>query len=139
MRHFAAFSLLLLINLAAFAQEAPRTASEQFLNELSGSAEEGVGNLFRSNPDFSDRQPERLADIKAMANKQVADAGEMQGFELVSTDQVGESLVRLTYVAKYHRGPVVAQFTWYRSSERWSIIDLKLDGRPFAIQQLFND
>lgn len=94
--------------------------------------------MYFHNPDFADLNADRYERIKADIMSQTEANGEMLGYEFVDEERIGESLVRLTYMAKYQRNPAVVYFTWYKPQDRWIIIDMKFDSKPHAIQQLLN-
>lgn len=54
--------------------------------------------------------------------------GPAEGSEFVRRDQIGESLIRLVYLAKYERSAVRWVFLFYKTEKGWVMNDLKLDG-----------
>ena len=137
MRVFLALFLLLATTATAVAQKSPKQLSEKFLSSMSKNPGEAMAALYYHNPDYMDLNAEDYEQKQAKVIEEVGHLGEPAGYELLSEAKRGTSLLKLTYIAKFHRSPAVASFTWYNVNEKWIMLDMKLDSRPLAIQHLF--
>jgi hypothetical protein len=61
--------------------------------------------------------------------------GKPNGFEYLRDQQLGTSLLRFQYIAKYERSATRWIFVFYRTSSGWVLTDFKFDGN---ISALFN-
>ena len=60
-------------------------------------------------------RPTAEAALALLAGQMEAQYGKrLGGLELASTDKLGRSLVRYTYIEKHERGPILWHFTFYR-------------------------
>ena len=138
MTRIALLSAFLLMNVVALAQyHTPEQHCSDFFGKLPAGSQEAFQSLFNSNPNFVDFNRDRYEDMQKSVGEQTKHLGELFSHELLKKEKQGESLIRLTYLAKYQRGPAVVYFTWYTGREDWQIIDFKIDSRGYAIQQLF--
>ena len=139
MRAFLALSICLVASLAAVGQKSPKQLSEQFLTDLPKGPEKALAALYYYNPDFSDLNAAQYEEMQVEVIKQAKSQGEPRGHEFIREQKGGQSLVKLTYLAKFQKAPAVATFLWYEVDGNWLILDLKFDSRPFALQKLFDN
>ena len=59
--------------------------------------------------------------------------GSAAGWEFIRQEQVGESLFRLTYIAKNEKIPLRWYFLFYRSGAGWQVIDFRFDPNVLAL------
>ena len=48
------------------------------------------------------------------------------GYERVHDEQIGSSLMRLLYVLRYDKQPIVAEMIYYRADDSWTLINVRL-------------
>ena len=53
--------------------------------------------------------------------------GKAQGYEFIRERLIGESVLRLTYLAKYERGGVGWMLVFYKRTDGWVLADVRLD------------
>jgi len=63
--------------------------------------------------------------IKNELNNIVKLLGEYYGAELVKTDELSKSYVKLYYLARYDRQPLLFIFTMYKPNDKWRIQQLQ--------------
>jgi hypothetical protein len=59
--------------------------------------------------------------------------GKPAGFEYIRDQQVGTSLLRFQYIAKYERSATRWIFVFYRTATGWVLTDFKFDGNVSAL------
>jgi hypothetical protein len=59
--------------------------------------------------------------------------GKPTGFEFIRDQQVGASLLKLQYIAKFERAAMRWIFLFYRTEKGWVLTDFKFDGNTLAL------
>jgi hypothetical protein len=79
---------------------------------------------------------ERTEDLKTLKSK-TAEAlelfGVIHGYELIETKEVGQNLLRRTYITLGRDSPLRWRFYFYRTGAEWRLLDLRVDDRLDAI------
>jgi hypothetical protein len=80
--------------------------------------------------------PAEADAMVAQVNSQMRSVGDRygaaRGFDFVRQETAGESLVRLTYVARYERAPIRWRFVFYKGDKAWGLTDFGLDTNRHA-------
>ena len=98
----------------------PTGIAETFLAHLGkGEIEQGYRQLFTGSPLAA--QPTQLQMLKSQTESAFSIHGKALGFELYKQDKFGESLVRLIYVQRLEKHPLVWKFWVYRPGSEWQI------------------
>lgn len=74
--------------------------------------------------------------LKARTMQALDNYGAVTGFEVVDTMEVGESLLRLTCLSLNKDLPLRWRFYFYRTTQGWKIVDLRVDD---GLVELFED
>ncbi|WP_036839734.1 hypothetical protein [Polaromonas sp. CF318] len=100
----------------------------------------GAGNLAGTMPQIQSHlsaTPKRLKELNdALGSWYIAtlvQLGDAQGSEFVKQDGFSNTLLRLTYIAKYERGATRWIFLFYKQSEGWGLIDVGSDANLQAV------
>jgi hypothetical protein len=72
----------------------------------------------------------------AQVNSQFRSVGDRygapRGFDFIRQESAGESLIRLTYIARYERAPIRWRFVFYKGDKAWGLTDFGLDTNRHA-------
>jgi hypothetical protein len=80
---------------------------------------------------------EQVQNLVSQTKRTVSLYGEMKGYEIVSADKLGTSVVRLRYLALHREFPVRWILTYYKSPVKgWLLTNIKFDDR---VEELFPD
>ena len=74
-------------------------------------------------------RPEELKTLKTKTREAIDVFGPIQSYELVETRNVGQHLLRRTYISLNKEFPLRWRFYFYLSGELWRLIDLRVDDR----------
>lgn len=112
----------------AIADEAgPRQRAEQFLATLSrGEIDKAYDQLFAGS-EVASAQPTRIDALKRQTTANLPIYGKAIGYDLVLEKSFGTSVVRLLYVLKMEKHPVVWEFFFYRPKDKWFIANVGLN------------
>jgi hypothetical protein len=78
-------------------------------------------------------KPEELRLLKTKTNEALEVFGVVQGYDLVEKKQVGERLLRATYVSHGKTFPLRWRFYFYNPDGTWRLIDLRVDDKLTGI------
>ena len=70
-----------------------------------------------------------IATLKSKTQQAVHLFGDVQGHEIVDVKNVGARLMRVTFLSLGKEFPLRWRFYYYRSSEDWKLIDIRVDDR----------
>lgn len=80
---------------------------------------------------------DQVQNLISQTERTVSLYGEVKGHELVSSDQLGTSVVRLRYLALHREFPVRWILTYYKSPVKgWLLTNIKFDDR---VEEMFTD
>ena len=96
---------------------------------------EGLDVLLKGSP-IVDKK-EQISNLIRSSEQSVEFYGEMMGFEVVNSEVVTESLLRVRYLSLHETFPMRWVFTFYLPPEEdWIVINVKLDDRS---ESFFSD
>ena len=98
----------------------PANIAETFLGRV-GKGEVGPAydELFRNSP--MAHQSLQIDTLKRQTQSVLPVYGKVLGFELYKQDKFGESLVRLIYIQRFEKHPIVWKFWIYKPSGAWRV------------------
>ncbi len=70
--------------------------------------------------------------VKNELKKVVSLIGKYRGTEVIDTQFIGQSYIRLSYLAKFDRQPLKFNFTMYKPDKKWQLQQLKFDDKVAA-------
>ncbi|MCX6967585.1 MAG: hypothetical protein NTZ46_07360 [Verrucomicrobia bacterium] len=73
--------------------------------------------------------PKDVATLKAKTREALRVFGDIGGYELVDTKEVGHHLIRVTCLSLSKNLPIRWRFYFYKVSESWKLIDIRIDDR----------
>ena len=111
----------------AFAVEPTAQAESLLTSIVKNDIDEGFNHLF-SGTELIKVKPQALDLLKAQTKTVVALFGQPIGFEKVTEKLHGKSVVRLVYLLKTEKHPLVWEFYFYKLKDQW-----------IASQVTFND
>jgi hypothetical protein len=79
---------------------------------------------------------ENLQQLKKRTRDALDNFGPVKGYEVVETIEIGNSLFRQTCISLNEDLPLRWRFYFYRSENKWKIVDLRVDD---GIVELFDD
>lgn len=119
--------LCVLFNAAFAFGEKPEEIVTEFFNKLStGNSSEAVDYIFANN-EWVKTKDDAIAKYKGQLATVVGMVGEYHGFELVRTEEIGDSLMGCSVIAKYDRQPVRFIFIFYRPADVWQVQNVNFD------------
>jgi hypothetical protein len=92
-----------------------------------GRIEEAYANLTKGSKTIQTAEDLRI--LKQKTKEAIESFGAVQGYELVETKMVGNKLMRRTYLSLGSEFPLRWRFYFYNASNRWRLIDLRVDDR----------
>lgn len=113
--------------------DARKVADDAMAAIGAGSVEPAIAQL---RPQFL--LPAAEADaMVAQVNSQFRSVGDRygaaRGFDFIRQETAGESLIRLTYIARYERAPIRWRFVFYKADKGWGLTDFGLDTNRHAV------
>lgn len=116
-------------------QELEKLTSRFFALLITGDSRSALSELLKNSP-IADNN-DQLQQLVVQTEKTVTLYGTVQGYELVSTDVLAQSFVRLRYIALHDDYPVRWILTYYKSpSKGWLVTNVRFDDRA---EELFQD
>jgi hypothetical protein len=89
--------------------------------------ETAYDNLF-SNSQINQKR-EIVESLKKQTSGLLAALGSPLGFEFVKEQRYGESVVRVVYILKYDKGPIMWEFYFYKPKSDWIMINMEFNDR----------
>jgi hypothetical protein len=80
--------------------------------------------LFKNNNRVDENS---INDFKFNFRYFLKDLGEFYGYELISSKEIGESYVLLSYILKYDREPIRIKITCYKPKKKWIVQNFTYD------------
>lgn len=108
--------------------EAPTHFAAQFFAALQKGDIDGAYEGLTKGSKIAQR-PEELKALKAKTKEAIDVFGTMVGFQLVESKNVGEHLLRRTYLSLGREFPLRWRFYFYKPDLAWRLIDLRVDDR----------
>nr|WP_276900029.1 hypothetical protein [Pedobacter kyonggii] len=71
--------------------------------------------------------PEQLSELKDRLAKLALVAGNFEGYESITQQRIGESLVYYSYLVKHDIQPIRFIFIFYKAKDKWRIYKFKFD------------
>ncbi|MHC4130541.1 MAG: hypothetical protein ACYSSP_01145 [Planctomycetota bacterium] len=99
-------------------------AIEQFLSDIINGEVDKAYNELLSGTMLANRS-EAVDQQKQQTSRLFDSYGKLLGFEPVKKQTFGKSLVRLVYVMKCEKMPLVWEFYYYKADKDWQLISLK--------------
>ncbi len=117
--------LVSLLATTAFAAE-PEDIVLTFFNDLlEGKIREAVDTITVT-MDESSKKDQMNLKLRSNLESISRVFGELYGGELISEYEVGESLLAMSYLARYKAKPVRFEFVFYKPDDVWSLKKLKM-------------
>ena len=111
-----------------FAQKTPEQVITKFFSTYeSKKPMDAVDYIFSTNPWIIERSKDQVESLKNQLSNNISLLGKYSGNELITSRQVGESLVLYSYLIKYERQPLRFTFIFYKPAEKWMIQNFKFD------------
>ena len=99
--------------------DTPRGKADTFLERVGkGEISAAYDDLFAGSPIVTDKL-QAVEAIKRQTESALPLYGKSLGFELQNEKAFGQSLVRLTYIQRLQKHPLVWRFWFYRPADRW--------------------
>jgi hypothetical protein len=117
---------------AVAAGELPEKIVNRFFGYLQRKDVDTAYDQLTRNTKIAERA-EDVKTLKAKTKEAISVFGVMSGYEVVSTKQVGERLVRYTVVSLGKEFPLRWRFYFYKPADAWKLIDMRVDDRLAAM------
>ncbi|CAH0224611.1 hypothetical protein SRABI27_02315 [Pedobacter sp. Bi27] len=75
----------------------------------------------------SGASPEQLSELKGRLAKLTVIAGNYEGYESITQQRIGESLVYYSFLVKHDIQPIRFIFIFYKAKDKWRIYKFKFD------------
>lgn len=106
----------------------PLSMVEQFFKHLkSNSVDAAYTGLLRDSKIADSR--EDVATLKAKTREAIQAFGDILSWDLIATKPVGSHLISYTYIAAAKSYPVRWRFFFYKASDIWKLVDIRIDDR----------
>ncbi len=89
--------------------------------------ETAYDNLF-DNSQINQKR-EIVESLKKQTASLLATLGSPLGYEFVKEQRYGDSMVRVVYILKYDKGPVIWEFYFYKPKSEWILINMEPSDR----------
>lgn len=122
---------VLFLALALGVKSGPREASyhakiETFLNELAAGNTDEAYALF-TDSSLTAEQKSALETLKIRTDTALKLLAKPQGNEFVKEQRYGKSVVRVVYLMKYERQPLVWEFYFYKPRSEWRLVTFRFN------------
>jgi hypothetical protein len=116
----------------ARAQTSPRNMAESFLTTIAqGKVAAGYSKLFEGSNIAKDKGPG--AAIRKQTEVALPPLGKVLGFDLISEEQFGTSLVRLVYLLKAERHLTTWEFYFYKPKAVWFVAEVNFSDKFYLL------
>ena len=125
MKRWLVVLLLLLPLTSAFAAEpAPKQVIENFFDlVVKGEISNGYDRLFIGSSIPTDK-PQAVSMLKQQTEGGLTFYGKVLGYEYVSEEKFGTSIIRYVYVLKSEKGPTEWEFYFYKPKNAWFLANV---------------
>lgn len=116
----------LLLPLSLFASEptSPKQMAEAFLASVQkGDISDGYDRLFMGSAIPQDK-PQAIALVKTQTQSGLPLYGKILGYEMVKEEKFGTSIVRLVYILKSEKAPIIWEFHFYKPKGSWFLANV---------------
>lgn len=118
--------ILIAISTAGAEDSNPRQRAEQFFVALThGDTDKAYDQLFAGS--IADPNSTQLEALKRQTAENLPKYGKPLGYEVVIEKTFGTSVVRLVYILKMEKHPVVFEFFFYRPKGTWFLANVRLN------------
>ncbi len=105
----------------------PKTKAEQFFTTLmQGKVDMAYDSLFQGSM-IAEQKPQAVELLKRQTKLGLPMYGRVLGFELSKEQRFGKSVVRLVYILKLERHPMVWEFYFYRPKSIWILSNVRFN------------
>jgi len=102
--------------------------AEEFFKHLKvNSVDAAYSGLLRDSKIADSR--EDVATLKAKTREAIRAFGDILSWDLIATKQVGSHLISYTYIAAAKSYPIRWRFFFYKASDIWKLVDIRIDDR----------
>ena len=106
------------------ADSLPKAKVEQFLNAvISGNISGAYDKLFIGSS-IPKEKPQAVSLLKQQTSGGLALYGKLLGYEQISEEMHGASIVRYVYVLKSEKAPTVWEFFFYKPKNEWFLANV---------------
>jgi len=129
MRQFLLIAFFLGVHVGLFAQNTPSEYVDTFFAKYeTQGVSEAIDFLFVTNK-FMSAKSDQLMKLKNQAETYLSEevVGKYYGREFIVSRSLGESMVYISYMAKYGRQPFRFEFIFYKPDKSWKIQNFSFD------------
>lgn len=88
---------------------------------------ESLDYLFSTNQWLATSSKSQIDDLKSRLQPELDSFGGYVGYELITSNMIGDCLVHYSYVVKFSKLPIRFNFTFYKSSDTWCLQSFNYD------------
>jgi hypothetical protein len=99
-------------------------AIEQFLSDIINGEVDKAYNELLNGTQLAEKS-QAIDQQKQQTSRLFDSYGKLLGFEPVKKEQYGKSLVRLVYMMRCEKLPLIWEFYYYKADKDWQLISLK--------------
>ena len=126
MRNFLFILTFSFVSFSSFAGSYQKELDAFFALFESGKKSESVDRLYKTNP-WVNQAADEVINLKTQLSSLDAIVGKYIGKEQISTNNVKDRFVQVTYLALYERQPVRLEFQFYKPKNDWIIYSFSFD------------
>jgi len=116
----------LTISVAVAEDAPPRARADQFFGGLiRGDTDKAYAELFAGSLAMED--PARLEQAKQQIAANLSKYGKPLGYDLIMEKAFGTSVVRLVYILKMEKHPIIWEFFFYRPRDNWFLANFDIN------------
>lgn len=125
--------LLCLVSGICAAAESPAQVAEAFLTQVGkGESDAALDTLFAGSG-MAELKPQAITAMKSQVKVALGIYGKANGFERISEVDFSPSLKRTTYLQKFEQYPVMWEFYFYKSKDKWAVNQIFFNDQPAAV------
>jgi hypothetical protein len=131
--------MMIFSGIHAFAQTATEDINNRFFSILKEKGPEIAYDYLYADNKAVKQNEELLKANKTSFTDMVKQYGEYSGYEFISKEETGKSIIKYTYMLKYDTSPVKLIITFYKPKDTWKVYEvafLKLVDEKIPQRQL---
>jgi len=115
---------MLLNNLNLLAQETPEKMIDTFFKYLQAKEnDKAIEYIYQTNA-LMKNDDGFLSSVKNNFKITVVNEGELKGYEQIKEEKTGNSIIKMTFIAKYQNSPITIIFVYYKPEDKWTLYNI---------------
>lgn len=121
MNRYIIIITLILLSTDAYSYDGqPIDQVNEFFKEMAVDSNKAIDNLYASNPAM-EQKAQALTMMKGQISQISALYGSLLGYEIIATEELSPSLIRISALEKHSLHPMTWEFYFYKPENMWMI------------------